>query len=427
MNRNVLKTIPTGLWLTLAAAAVNVALLLIIDGVKVSFDTYSYEYAIGNILAHTYDRMRTVGYPMVIWLCRLITGDHMTYEAVVAVQVILFFASAAVFWRLLRRLTGSERVATVFGLIYAVAPGFGDYATAIATESITISFLIFMLAAAYDILKGDDSKTTLGVFFVSLLVQLAMRPASLAISGAVAVLLIAVFVHRRRCRFALLLLTGAAFLLPAYQFARVTHALGVPTSSEVSLVNRYVILYNVDHNIDASATDNPVLKELIAKLNEKPDRNPYYDAKAMTGACGAVAFDSLLTASGSPYIGLGDRIRTAMTDYGLTYGSIIFETPGAYRKFIVEKTFFSALRYQLAPAGILFGCVILLLQWRRDRRVPWYTLLLLASLSAAVVTAILYGQDSFDRLSLPGMPALMLLFAIPFGKETLLPPYLKNQ
>ena len=54
---------------------------------------------------------------------------------------------------------------------------------------------------------------------------------------------------------------------------------------------------------------------------------------------------------------------------------------------------------------------------------PWFTIMLLASLSASVLTAILYGQDSYDRLSLPGVPALMLILAIPFGKEILLPPY----
>lgn len=431
MNRKLLTSIPVGEWIALGAAVVNIALLLAVDGIKVTYDTPSYEYAIGNIFAHSYDVMRTHGYPLLIALCRFVVGQEHAFAGVIAVQLIFFFISVHVLWRLLCKVTGSRNTATVFGVIYAVMPGFGNYATFIATESLTLSFLIFMLSASYTLLSpGNDERRTrrqaVIVFTVSLAVLLAMRPASQAVLGAVAVLIAAVFVQRRPCRYALVAGTALALLLPAYQFLRVTHALGIPTMSEVSLVNRYCILIKARPVLDPGITENPKVKELIIENNDNinnPYRNPYYEVKVFRAVCGGRALDSLLTAYGSPYIGFGDRLKEAVTDYKLLSGCSIYSDPTPYGTFISDKTFFAAVRYPIAFAGIILGCVILALQWRRDRRVPWFTIMLLASLSASVLTAILYGQDSYDRLSLPGVPALMLILAIPFGKEILLPPY----
>lgn len=96
MNRKLLTSIPVGEWIALGAAVVNIALLLAVDGIKVTYDTPSYEYAIGNIFAHSYDVMRTHGYPLLIALCRFVVGQEHAFAGVIAVQLIFFFISVHV-------------------------------------------------------------------------------------------------------------------------------------------------------------------------------------------------------------------------------------------------------------------------------------------------------------------------------------------
>lgn len=414
------------LWLTMAFAVVNMTLMLAIDGVFLAADTLGYEVAINDVLARGYNVFRTPGYPLLIALCHKFLGYELYHEGVVAVQVVVFLISVAVFWVLLKAVTQKNWIATIFGIFYSIAPGISTYTGSVLTESLTISFTIFLIASAYILLKGRATKATVAALFISLIVLLSLRPASLALMGSVGVLVVALFKKGRPYRYAVMVASAIAMLVPAYQYVRVYRTIGVATSSEVSLINRYLILYYENIQVSPDSTDNPKLRDLIVRLQKSGPHNPFYEIGCMLNSGCERAADSLLQRYHSPVIGFGRRTKDAICNYHLLMGYQICSPEGGYSDFMSNRTFFVAFRYWLVPLGIILGSIIFVLQWRRRRCVPWFTLFLISMVSAVALTAVLYGPDSYDRLTLPGIPALLLLYAMPFGKEILIPPYTDN-
>ncbi len=428
MKQKFKQLIPWQLWLTLAVAAVNMTLILVIDGWTESGDTWSYERCIDTILQQGFDTHRTIGYPLLIALCHKLFGVGIYYQCVIAVQVGLFFISTFVLWHLLKSLTLSSVTATVFSVFYAVVPCISVYATVLNNESLTITFVIFLTASAFYIIRGKANLPVIFAFFISLTVILVLRPSSMSFMGAVAVLLVAVFVLRRRYRYALVGLVILALVLPAFQYVKTSEALGVRTPTIVSMINRYMLIYRCGKKVNPDNTPDPELRRAIIHYDDSIPDMPYNQAyDFIVFLHKQKALDSLLIKEGTPWVGLGSRIETAFTEYPLfsPYYYFFFSTP--YVDTMSHKTAFSLLRYWLYPVVLVLGMVVGLLQWRRDRRFPWFTLFLLASLSAAMATALLYGPDSFDRLTIPGAPAFILLAAIPFGKRYLIPPYNNQQ
>lgn len=414
--------IPWQLWLVFACAVVNLVMLYVSDGICISPDTKSYEQAIDIILSRGYDVFRTPGYPLYIALCHKILGVNWYYYGIVAGQSLFFLLSLITLWYLIKDMTRSKNVAMAIGLYYAVAPGISTYAVNLLTESITISFTVFLLASVYYMLRYKPNLWSLAAYFISLVALLLMRPGSIAVLGAVSLFVIGVFVLKKRGKYAVVVLTLASLFFPAFQYYKASRDLGVPTSSNVTLTNRYNILFHANVDVTPDCTDNPALRDSITRYRSQK-RNTYYEVYKMMKYIGAPAVDSMLQYYNAPYVGFGDRIIEANTSYDLLYGHEFYGVPKGYSPFMTRCTFFAAFRYWLVPLTLLVGFIIMIFQWRRDRRVPWFTLFLLASLFTASFTAILYAPDAFDRLTLPGAPAMLLLWAIPFGKEIILPPY----
>jgi len=424
MRQKLKRLFPWQLWLTLAVAAVNMTLTLVIDGWNDTGDTWSYERAIDPILKHGFDPHRTIGYPLVIALCFKFLGGGYYFQGVIAVQIALFFVSVCVLWHLLKSLTRSSVTATVFGVFYAVVPCIPTHATLLNNESLTISFVIFLTATAFFIIKGKANLPVISVFFISLAAIMALRPSSMSFMGAVAVLLVAVFVLRRRYRYVLAGLVALALFIPAFQYVKTSEALGVRTMTFVSLINRYMSLYRSGIKVNPYNTPDLELRRAIIRYNDSIPDMPYNQAYDFIYFYHKQqALDALLIKEGTPWAGLGTRMETAFTRYPLFGYYYPFYIRHPYVDTLCHKTAFSLLRYWLYPVVLVLGTIVGLLQWRRDRRFPWFTLFLLASLSAAIATALLYGPDSFDRLTIPGAPAFILLAALPFGKEYLIPPY----
>ncbi len=422
MNRRINYLIPRQLWLTLGLAAVNLVIIFLTDGICDADDTPTYIGAVDNVLNRGYDHFRSTGYPLLIALWHKLLGIENWRIGVVATQAAAFMLSIIVLWHLLRSASRSGGVATVIAIYYSLAPGISTFVTSILTESLSISCAVFLVASVYLILRREEvNRWAPWVMFCSLVALFMLRPASVALFGALGVAVVGVFVLRRRCKWVVALLAGASLMAPFYQYFRTSRELGVITSSTVTLINRYNVVCRTGVNFSPDSTDNPRLKQLLVEFNAKPDRNTYYDCKMILLLCGAPAMDSLLNRYHSPWPGFGTRVKTALTDYHLLYGREYYNHDGPYTPFKTKRSPFALFRYWLVPLTLLAGCVIFFRQWKRDRALAWIVLFLLAMLSAVALSAVLYAPDSFERLSLPGSPAMLALWALCCGPGILLP------
>ena len=425
MNHQIKRLFPLQLRLVLAIALVNLVLIFISEGICDAPDTISYIESVDLYLTQHYDTFRTVGYPLVIYLCQVIFGSSAWPFGLVAVQALMFLLSVCVMWHLLYSVSRRKMVATIISIYYAVAPGISTYVTNILTESLTISLSVLMIACVYLILFREKvSKWVLGVFFISLSELLMLRPGSIALLASVGVAVMGAFVFKKKCRYALVVLTVVSLLPVAVQYYRTWRTLGVFTSTQVTLMNRYSVVFFSGGSFSPDSTDHPLLKEYLGRFEKKDsaDRNPYYEIKVNLLHCGAPAVDSLLNRYHSPYFAVGKRLKTAICDYPLLYGHIeeesLWSNRGQYTVFLTHFPIFSIFRYWLVPVTLLLGCVIFFIYWRKDRRMAVFVLFLLAILSAISYTAVIYAPDSFSRLTLTASPAMLLLWGLMFGKAT---------
>lgn len=419
MNQTIKRWVPGQLWLVLAFAVANLAMICIFEGICLAPDTPSYVAAVDNYLVHHHDNFRSIGYPLIIFICQTLLGEEAWPVGVVAIQALLFLISVGVMWHTLLSVSRRQAVATVISIYYALAPGISTFVTNILTESPAISFSVFLIASVYVMLsRQEPGKWAPVVFFVSLCALFMLRPASVAVLAAVVVAVAGVFAFKRKCRRTVAVLSAVSLLPLAFQYYTATRTMGVFTSSNVTLINRYNIVYSTGVNFSPDSTDHPLLKEFLGRFekNTSKDRNSYYEVEVSILHCGAPAVDSLLNRYHSPYYAFGHRIGDALCNYDLLFGREFYGHESFYTPFMTKRTVFTLFRYWLVPLTLLAGCVIFFRRWRRDRPMAVFTLFLLAYLSAVSFTAILYAPDSFDRLTLPASPAMLLLWGLAFAK-----------
>lgn len=398
------------LWIMLLASAL-VAALIADSGPVEAYDTVTYYQATDRIAVCGYDTMRTHFYPVCIWLTFRLCGYAWQAWGLVLLQAAAFLLSIPALWAVARGMLGGRWLPAVVTALYALLPGGpAGFVPLLLTESLTVSAMVFVLYFAWRALAGSRSPLLAAGLLAALAALLSLRPAMVAVAPAGVALLCALFVRRAPLRWWALAASALAAVPLAFQVAMVWRATGVLTSSEVSVINKYLMLRDGGVRL-APYAESPQMSEALEDMLAHPRLNYFEEYLELRPVYGVDGVNRLCSRAGAPWWGLGDRLLRSATDYALLMDDNSLALPWHLSSVLGRATLTAWIPYWVVYAVALLAAAAIAAVWARPRRAPWWPMVLWLTLVAVAATSVVYGPNHFDRLTLPAIPALLLLAA----------------
>lgn len=383
-------------------------LCIIFYGPYVTFDTESYLLEGQNILNGMMPVERTPVYPLFLILCSLIGGESGFAYVAVIIQWMVYIAVMPLAWRTLRMLGCDRLIAAVVMLAGFVLCGeIWIFNNATNPESLSVSALLFLCWALLNLYHRPDIR--MAVYTIAAIVFLIfLRPSFIYILPVGAVFFLFRLADRPHrgiwlTSLSLLLVTGAGYCWYCYGVYR---QMGVFTPTGVSVLNSWESARaagTVDTAFIADDGSGKELKELMAENGEQfsipmTKEEMYIAAHEM----------QRYTESHGP-LGYKEIDRIINQSHGAH--------PGRYVRAIMRRTaasFTEPFGFMNLPSAYEFLFLmfpLLLWQWHRTRRFPWYISLLWALALSHLAIPLINAMNSWDRLAFPAWP----LFCIMFG------------
>lgn len=383
-------------------AFISAVIWIIVMGVHVTPDTTSYITAVKESLSHgRIDQWRPPVYPLLLGSVKLVFGDSFLW-AVIVLQNLVFLLTIKYFYELLHWITDSDRISFWLTLYYALSPGIACYNNYVVTESLAISFAIFIAWGLKALLSGQ---TWRGVIYITLFVGLSvfMRPAQIYLMPVLLVIFAGMaFVQKYRREalygFGGVLLVTLSFLVYVGVFKS---NYGIYSPSAIGTVNQFYIgryydlirknelqhdeigyflsdSHNMENHslfIEAYASINNVgLKEVNDEIVYSMRSNPGGWIKAAWDRFCRSGFDRLFNIGPSKYY---------LEPFSVKMSSV----------YCFLAAFLLALGYWIA----------------KNRKIPWFILTLSVLVLANITASILGAQSEWWRLDFPSVPFLILM------------------
>ncbi len=377
-------------------------------------DSFDYIDAVDVLLSGRPDLYRTPPYPAALAVLRWVFGPALMVRAMQVTQCVVAVVGAWWFMRVAGRFTFGRRRATFWlTAVYALNPYWNMWVMHTMTEVFAMAGSVALLWCMVRDLPGRPSVRS-GVWAGLWLVFLVLlRPILLCWLPVAAVWWWARFraTHARGAVVALWLAAAVPPLLGGY-VAWFGHTYGVYKVSAVSTWNRYALAHMAGV-MRPGYTDNPVLQRKISEINASSDT--------------VLPHPLMLNLPGMPMA--GDSITQAEIELAVDRAiadnpAVIVRYMDARLRYLVwnEPMLWSgrwlpSLRVIDSTLRLKMGVYLLFLaafgiwlcvQWRRGLRPAgsWLCWLLCVALAGA---AALGAQDNWVRLTLPSMPAAMML------------------
>lgn len=416
------RLLPVPLRWVLALALANMAVMAAIDGLSWAGDSLSYRDAIPNILARGYDQYRTPLYPMLMWMCECVAGERFFLHLLMVVQCAVFYASVAALWHLLRGVSRSSAAATAGAAFYALAPAFPHYALSFITDSMAVSLTVFLLLFAWLLTRPGAGRGAAAGFAAALMLMLSLRPSLAAVLPAVAVFAGALIYYKYGRAKLLAWLCLAAMAPAAAQVGLMWRATGVATPSQVGADNMlYIAVTSGAATPDMAPNPRVALAMDSMLIYQRGPGGLAANGWLIMGQAhvasrdgGVAAVMDVCRRAGAPWVGLDQRLAASATDYHafMHTPTVRSATPHtcAYASAVTAWAFPWA-RFWMVYVALLLGAAGVAWRWVRSRRMPVLPVFALLTAAGIVAGAVIFAPDHFDRLSLPALPALMLLAA----------------
>lgn len=407
------KIVRSRLRVVMIVAVVVSLLQIIIYGVQRSYDSESYLVAWNRFGAGIPDIDRTPVYPAFLQICRSVAGEsHMQLLAII-VQNIVSWVAIWCFYRIAVRVTRSKKATFWSSLAVAVIPAFTMWHSYILTESLSVSFSIFLF---YCLLNIYNRKSWWGVAgaFVWTFLLLFLRPAFLYLLPVLFVAFIIMIWQKKDARkqavVGILGLFIIAGTLVSYMKA-FEKQYGVFAITRVSTYNNYFIMRQ-NGTLDPEKTDNMKLRAFLENSYKKYGRGP-----------NTVNFDVLGR----------ETSNVVIDDFDL---SSVTKLENESRKAHIGDEFIGVLRHTynggkelLLDAGgntpfdifnvslgwvyliLLFYIIAIYADYRKKGTLDWANFLMLMMGVSNIIVAVVGAMTEFSRLVVPSKFIYLLMLA----------------
>ncbi len=370
-------------------------------------DTWSYYGAIDCILQGSINEFRTPVYPIFLALCHLPFRDmEMSWVVIAVVQWAIFMVSVIAFGQLCKRVVGDNAVSLWLTVFYSLWPGITLSNNVILTESLAVSGVTFFMYCMVKAFQDNSVKYMLAsVLLVFLLIFL--RPIFVYIVLAVVLFALCIMFinytkYRRLAWCAIaggIICTGFVTLY----MAEMKHRYNVFSISTVTTHNNFFFIAEMtppDSEYAGSDSLRVELKEFMESKETNFDIiwNRLYKMLDKYGEARMGHEVNALMADRRDEMAVlvMKRFMDAATSpifFNMEFGVLDKFTP---RMWVVYLIFFAS------SILILSGFV------KRRVDIPMAFLCWLV-FSGGVLTGIAGGQDGWDRLTLPAIPAMLVL------------------
>ena len=388
------------MWVLLAASFAMLATIIFSKGIIHTLDTQSYIGTWDNAISHGHvDNARTPVYPILFGIGKMLVGDAHCEIFVIIVQIIVFYASALIFRKMIFALVPNRRAAwltvSVLFLFYPII----NYLNVLGTEPLSFSFTALFMYSVWRFLKHPSWKYGIAVTLLIVL-EIMLRPAMLILVVVIVLLAVAgVFIRQYRRAALLLLLT----LIPIgiiYQIytAKVEELTGVHTLSTVGTINNYYIARQYNDIFPEYLVDNPAALDMMKRYQEAVDpAAKEYDGKLYNEIVEALT-DGILT-----YKQMDDYARQVRDNHPGKWLQYMFKRIGrSLRSDGPVKTWCNDLI-------VLFYTIAFLTVWIRRHTFSLINFLTLMMGGGSLISVWLFAQLEFGRLMLPTSAVLILM------------------
>ncbi len=396
----------------IAACAVVSVVKLIRDGAKIVYDSPSYINAWEDVSHFDINIYRTPVYPLFIGFCKMVFGEALALNAIAVAQIIIFLISVLFFYKSSMLITHSKIISFCATLVYAFFPTTFFNNILIVTESLSISGMVFLVYFTLKALNSQSLKYPVCMCLV-MFVLLFLRPAFLFLIPIYIVGWGILFYSRKKQKklYGAGLVGIAIVTLSLVGYACAFKAkYGVFGTSNVSIINNYYVCrqYGI---LEASATDNPKLKEAIEKFYIEHGRTITDDIIQDSNGRNVLweeIYSSLFFSGNYKLTDLNELVSSSMAIHKTTFAkSIVVRLKDSLD--LVGKNEPIKMYVYLGFAVIAFFYIVYVAI--RQKKLPMISTYLLSCYVGLYLVSILGAQDEWLRLTYPVLPCWLLLAA----------------
>lgn len=394
----------------------------------VGFDFLSYKNAIPTLLQGKLDMTRTPIYPMIFHSAMLLSEKVLpiNWEIwVIALQFALYFLSAVYLGKLGCKLIKSPKVVFWMVAVYLLHPRLSQFGYLLQTDMIGMALTVFFL---WIMLKRYPREMTTGDivwFFVLMLVLVMLRPFFICFIPILGVYYVICLIKYKKSylkSFVGVMLSLAVVCGIIWAYKREIHRLyGIHSLTDVSFNNNYY-LTRLGDLPDPSLTDHPGLKAVLTEYKNKIEageiENDPLNIVAMWKEEGAVDRSCPKTVSEEYVNRMLEKHKNKLVSFvftrfnqqvGPTY---VFSENLFQNRWKHDLTGMINITFYMFFTLVGVCAVIFIRSWRRQRKLPEVYLLMLMITLGVIGASIIGAQYEWARLSLPAVPAWLLMFAM---------------
>lgn len=388
------------MWVLLAASFAMLAAVLIFKGITRTLDTPSYIEAWDVSLSHGHvSNGRTPVYPILFGIGKMLFGDAHCEIFVVIVQIIVFYASALIFSKMIFALVPNRRAAwltvSILFLFYPII----NYLSILGTEPLSFSFTALFVYSVWRFLQQPSWKYGIAVAMLIVL-EIMLRPAMMILVVVIVLLAVAGMFsrqYRRATLMLLLTLIPIGVIYPIYT-AKVEELTGVHTLSTVGTINNYFIARQYDDIFPEYLEGNTAALDLMKRYQKTADLT--------NEECIARQYDEIVEA-----ITTGILTYKQMDDYAR---QVRDNHPGKWLQYMFKRIWLSL--HSNGPVKtwcnyliVLFYTLAFLAVWIRRHTFSLINFLTLMMGGGSLLSVWLFAQLEFGRLMLPTSAVLILM------------------
>lgn len=375
----------------------------------VCFDTASYIHAWNNYRVGMMDMGRTPVYPSFIGFFKSIFAGNVYLDMVAVAQHVLFLVSIYIFYQLISDLV-SRRISLWTTAFYALYPTMAIWSSTILTESLAMTGSVFFLYFLFRYIKNARVKD---IFMANVLLSLLLflRPSFIYLLPITLLVTSLLLATNKTSRFhkimgvLLTLMTCTSLLVYMHKFKQ---NYGVFSTSAVSTTNGYWIARQ-EGMIHPELTSDPEFRAFIstsiAKYGVCMKERTYDEAGIAEMRFGLSAVQDVVSKANDSQT--GTSIRGMLKRVAIASHFPVFVTKSASRVYCDYLGISLFVVYLF-----LFGySLLLIVKIIRGKKLLLKSMTLAMIPISNLIVIILAAQDEWNRLFLPSIPIVCIMFS----------------
>lgn len=384
------------------------------------YDTKTYTDFGYNIFLGETDIFRTPGYPYFLKLIGLFVNNDSAVNTYVAViQSFLSFLSVIILYFAGRKLFTNRYVLTFACFLYGIMPCVVNYDTCILTESLSLFCMVLLIYFVFSFIAKPKTYMAVIIGLYSF-AMIMIKPAYIYFYAILGVFFATRFIlnreDRKKCFAGILSLALSGIMLLGYCGLNYKNYGYFNISSVSVTVNKLFIV------MDNNWTDNSDYPEITAHLSEKmnsieysnwipeiieklPETYSYKSIDEYVNSCIKKHKDEFLEYN------LKKVLNTSKSLVATQYSSLKSEYKNtevsgkldAFNHFTFPFTFGQC--YLQVAAGLIYAVVVLV----KKKRITWQVIGLCSIIFTHIFVSIYGAMMEWERLSVPIIPAVVLL------------------